>query len=182
MGVRGFWGGLSIVRHRSRFPIFCNEQVFFMRKKRDLSFDPFEFFGPRFSLNLNFRVLTKFYRALDIFWTRSSIPFWFEFIHAFSLKETWVHLKETWFPLKETSVHLKETCFYLKETWVHLNVSGGSLPGPEPMVGASALVFLWKASIFGTSNFANGSNPFFSLFWTSRFFAHKKQDRCRTLK
>ena len=47
-------------------PIFCIEHIFFMRKNRDFPFDPFEVFGTRFSLNLNFRVVTKFNRALDI--------------------------------------------------------------------------------------------------------------------
>ena len=134
--------------------------TFFHAQKYDFRFDTLEKFGTRF---LGFRLVTKFNRAPTFFGTRSSIPFWFQFIHAFSLMETWGHLKEIWFPLRETWVHLKETWFLLKETRSHLTVSAGSLPVPEPMAVASALVFLWKASIFGTSNFSNGSNHFFHL-------------------
>ena len=156
--------------------------TFFHAQKYDFRFDTLEKFGTRF---LGFRLVTKFNRAPTFFGTRSSIPFWFQFIHAFSLmetwghlkeiwfplRETWVHLREIWFPLKEAWIHLKETWFLLKETRSHLTVSAGSLPVPEPMAVASALVFLWKASIFGTSNFAMDSNPFFTSFNFAIFHA-----------
>ena len=164
--------------------------TFFHAQKYDFRFDTLEKFGTRF---LGFRLVTKFNRAPTFFGTRSSIPFWFQFIHAFSLmetwghlkeiwfplRETWVHLREIWFPLKEAWIHLKETWFLLKETRSHLTVSAGSLPVPEPMAVASALVFLWKASIFGTSNFAMDSNPFFTFFQI-RDFSRLKKKRLKT--
>ena len=126
------------------------------------------------------------------------------------LKETWVpleetrfHLKETWVPLKETWVPLKETWVPFKETWVPLegntispegNVSShkgnvslrmhasGSLPGPEPTVVASALVFLQKIADFRHPQKIKCLKSIFSVFWISRFFAPLKKDRCRTKK
>ena len=44
----------------------------------------------------------------------------------------------------------------------HMHASG-SLPGPEPTVVASALVFLQKLLILGTPKKANVSNPFFQF-------------------
>ena len=41
--------------------------------------------------------------------------------------------------------------------------ASGSLPGPEPTVVASALVFLQKLLILGTPKKANVSNPFFQF-------------------
>ena len=44
----------------------------------------------------------------------------------------------------------------------HMHASG-SLPGPEPTVVASALVFLQKLLILGTPKKSNVSNPFFQF-------------------
>ena len=41
--------------------------------------------------------------------------------------------------------------------------ASGSLPGPEPTVVASALVFLQKLLILGTPKKSNVSNPFFQF-------------------
>ena len=189
-----FWQNPKAWNRRAKGPGLQRRQwwisripLFFHAQKYDFRFDTLEKFGTRF---LGFRLVTKFNRAPTFFGTRSSIPFWFQFIHAFSLmetwghlkeiwfplRETWVHLREIWFPLKEAWIHLKETWFLLKETRSHLTVSAGSLPVPEPMAVASALVFLWKASIFGTSNFAMDSNPFFTFFQIRDFSRLKKKD------
>ena len=99
-----------------------------------------------------------------------------EILHTTSLAETWAPVKETWVPLKETWVPLKETRFHLKETWFPVHAFLRSLfgprclrqifapvPGPEPTVVASALVFLEKLLILGTPKKANVSNPFFQF-------------------
>ena len=144
-------------------------------------------------------------------------PIWFHFMHAFSLKETWVHLKGNFIFPKGNLISPKRNANSLQGTMISpkgnmisrkgnmfspqgnmispkgnmvspkgiamvRGVWSGSLPGPEPNVVASALVFLEKWLILGTSKKSNVSNPFFHFSELRDFSRLKKRDRIRTIK
>ena len=62
-----------------------------------------------------------------------------------------------------------------KRTATVRGVSSGSLPGPDPNVVVSALVFLQKGSIFGPSKKPNVPNSFFHFSELRDFSRIKKR-------